>query len=135
MSHEFAFPVTRWLLKSWFLLSAFVFAYLFWVDVFVHRWFVGVWVLFSLGLAFYVAPAIRLDAGGLSVKYLWRYRPIPWQRVLAVQRTALGAQILTSETHLAYRVVSYQFPMPGVDDLVEAVRASMGGVRRGLPAA
>lgn len=48
MSHEFAFPVTRWLLKSWFLLSAFVFAYLFWVDVFVHRWFVGVWVLFSL---------------------------------------------------------------------------------------
>lgn len=122
---EFAFPWVRWLLKTWFWIGAVFFFYLFWIDLFVHRWFILVWALFSLGLGAYVAPAIRVDPRALHVKYLWRYRPIPWGRVLDVQRTLLGAQILTVEPNWAYRVVGYQYPMPGVRQLVEAVEASL----------
>lgn len=122
---EFAFPWIRWLLKAWFLIGAVFFFYLFWIDLFVHRWFILLWAFFSLGLGAYVAPAIRVDRQGLQVKYLWRYRRIPWGRVLNVQRTLLGAQILTVERNWAYRVVGYQFPMPGVGELVEVVEASL----------
>lgn len=122
---EFAFPWIRWLLKAWFWIGAVFFFYLFWIDIFVHRWFILLWAFFSLGLGAYVAPAIRVDPQGLQVKYLWRYRRIPWGRVLNVQRTLLGAQILTVERNWAYRVVGYQFPMPGVGELVEAVEASL----------
>ncbi|HUF89772.1 MAG TPA: PH domain-containing protein [Gemmatimonadota bacterium] len=124
---EFAFPWIRWLLKAWFWIGAVFFFYLFWIDIFVHRWFILLWAFFSLGLGAYVAPAIRVDPQGLEVKYLWRYRRIPWGRVLNVQRTLLGAQILTVERNWAYRVVGYQFPMPGVGELVEVVEA---GLRR-----
>jgi hypothetical protein len=125
MSREFSFPIMRWLLKSWFFLSALLFLYLFWIDLFVHRWFILLWAFFSLGLAFYVAPAIRVGPSALGVKYLWRYRLIPWHRVVAVQRSVLGAQIMTREPHWAYRVVGYQVPMPAIDDLVAAVRARL----------
>ena len=126
MTGEFSYPLTRWLLKSWFFVSAILFLYLFWIDVFVHRWFVLLWSFFSFGLGFYVAPAIRIGPQGLGVKYLWRYRRIPWARVIGVQRSFLGAQIMTSERNWAYRVVGYQVPMPRIDDLVEAIRARMG---------
>lgn len=122
---EFAFPWVRWLLKAWFWIGAVFFFYLFWIDLFVHRWFIMIWSFFSLGLGAYVAPAIRIDPDALQVKYLWRYRPIPWGRVLSVQRTLLGAQILTVEPNWAYRVVGYQYPMPGVGSLVAAVEASL----------
>ena len=122
---EFAFPWVRWLLKAWFWIGAVFFFYLFWIDIFVHRWFILLWSFFSLGLGAYVAPAIRVDPQGLDVKYLWRYRRIPWGRVLNVQRTLFGAQILTLEPNWAYRVVGYQFPMPGVGQLVEMVEATL----------
>lgn len=125
MSREFSFPTLRWLLKSWFFASALFFFYLFWIDVFVHRWFILLWTFFSLGLGLYVAPAIRVGSRALGVKYLWRYRMIPWNRVVTVQRTALGAQIMTRERHWAYRVVGYQLPMPAIDELVAAVRARL----------
>ncbi|MDX1622552.1 MAG: hypothetical protein R3199_01025 [Gemmatimonadota bacterium] len=126
---EFSFPWVRWLLKAWFFVSAVFFLYLFWIDLFVHRWFILLWSFFSLGLGAYVAPAIRVGRNGLGVKYLWRYRRIPWERVLEVHRTFLGAQILTDEPNWAYRVVGYQYPMPGVRELVAAVRIarSRGG--------
>ena len=122
---EFGFPWVRWLLKSWFWISSVFFFYLFYIDLFVHRWFILLWALFSLGLGAYVAPAIRVERGALHVKYLWRYRAIPWHRVLDVQRTLFGAQILTREPHWAYRVVGYQYPMPMVRQLVEAVRDAL----------
>ena len=122
---EFAFPWVRWLLKSWFWISSVFFFYLFYIDLFVHRWFILLWALFSLGLGAYVAPAIRVERGALHVKYLWRYRAIPWHRVLDVQRTLFGAQILTREPHWAYRVVGYQYPMPMVRQLVETVRDAL----------
>ena len=122
---EFAFPWVRWLLKAWFWIGAVFFLYLFWIDLFVHRWFILIWSFFSAGLGAYVAPAIRIDPEALQVKYLWRYRQIPWGRVLNVQRTLLGAQILTVEPNWAYRVVGYQYPMPGVSQLVAAVEASL----------
>ena len=126
MIREFSFPIMRWLLKGWFFLSAIIFFYLFWIDIFVHRWFILLWSLFSFGLGLYVAPAIHVSPAALGVKYLWRYRLIPWHRVLRVRRTALGAQILTREPHWAYRVVGYQVPMPAVDELVAAVEARLG---------
>lgn len=129
---EFAFPLLRWLLKSWFFLSAGVFLYLFWIDLFVHRWFILLWALFSLGLGAYVAPAIRIGRDSLCVKYLWRYRRIPWSRVVDVQRTPLGAQILTAEPNWAYRVVGYQYPMPNIGELVTAIRHAMQGGRAGV---
>ena len=122
---EFAFPFVRWLLKGWFFASAAAFLYLFWLDVFVHRWFILLWSLFSLTLGAYVAPAIRVEPSALGVKYLWRWRSIPWSRVLAVQKTLLGAQIMTTEPNWAYRVVGYQYPMPRVPELVALVRARM----------
>lgn len=122
---EFSFPVIRWLLKAWFFLSAALFLYLFWIDIFVHRWFILLWSLLCLGLGAYVAPAIRVGPRALGVKYLWRYRLIPWSRIVDVQRTFLGAQILTAEPNWAYRVVGYQYPMPAVGDLVHAVRIGM----------
>lgn len=123
MKLEFAYPLIRWLLKGWFFGSAALFLYLFWIDIFVHRWFILLWALFSLGLGVYVAPAIRVGRDALGVKYLWRYRRIPWHRVVSVQKSALGAQILTVESHWLYRVVGYQFPMPRIPELVAAVRA------------
>ena len=129
---EFAFPWVRWLLKAWFWIAAPFFLYLFWIDLFVHRWFILFWACFSLGLGAYVAPAIRVESGGLEVKYLWRYRSIPWARVLAVQRTLLGAQVLTRDRNWAYRVVGYQHPMPGVGRLVEAVEAGLRRREQGL---
>lgn len=120
---EFSFPAVRWLLKAWFFLSAALFFYLFWIDLFVHRWFIFLWALLCLGLGAYVAPAIRVAPTALGVKYLWRYRSIPWDRVVDVHRTLLGAQILTVEPHWAYRIVGYQYPMPGVRDLVDVVRS------------
>jgi hypothetical protein len=122
---EFAYPVVRWLLKGWFFGSAVLFLYLFSIDVFVHRWFILLWSLFSVGLGAYVAPAIRVGPKSLGVKYLWRYRRIPWDRVLDVQRTVFGVQILTTEPNWAYRVVGYQRPMPAVSELVTAVRQAM----------
>lgn len=122
---EFAYPVVRWLLKGWFFGSAVLFLYLFSIDVFVHRWFILLWSLFSVGLGAYVAPAIRVGRKGLGVKYLWRYRRIPWDRVLDVQRTMFGVQILTTEPNWAYRVVGYQRPMPAVSELAAAVRQAM----------
>ncbi|HUP20607.1 MAG TPA: hypothetical protein VM778_11730 [Gemmatimonadota bacterium] len=122
---EFSFPAVRWLLKAWFFLSAALFLYLFWIDIFVHRWFILLWSFLCLGLGAYVAPAIQVGPTELGVKYLLRYRAIPWDRVVDVQRTLLGAQILTAESHWAYRVVGYQYPMPGVRDLVDAVRVRM----------
>lgn len=107
-------------------MSAGLFLYLFWIDLFVHRWFILLWSFFSLGLGAYVAPAIRIDRRALGVKYLWRYRAIPWSRVVEVQRTVFGAQILTAESHWAYRVVGYQFPMPHVRELVAAIRVAIG---------
>ncbi|MGH9321349.1 MAG: hypothetical protein ACRD3V_15875, partial [Vicinamibacteria bacterium] len=104
MKREFAFPAIRWALKGWFFGSAVLFFYLFWIDIFVHRWFILLWSLFSLGLGVYVAPAIRVGRDALGVKYLWWYRRIPWDRVMSVQKTPLGAQILTAETHWLYRV-------------------------------
>ena len=118
---EFSFPWVRWLIKTWFWISALFFLYLFWIDIFVYRWFILLWAMFSAGLGAYVAPAIRVEPSALHVKYLWRYRPIPWSRVLEVHRTLLGAQIMTVEPHWAYRVVGYQYPMPGVRQLEEAV--------------
>lgn len=125
---EFGFPLIRWILKGWFFGSAALFLYLFWIDLFVHRWFILLWSVFSLGLGAYVAPAIRVLDRSLEVKYLWRYRAIPWNRVLGVQRTVLGAQILTSESNWMYRVVGYQVPMPRIDTLVQAIEQ---GIRRG----
>lgn len=122
---EFTFPAVRWLLKGWFFASSVAFLYLFWLDVFVHRWFILLWSFFSLGLGAYVAPAIRVGPSGLGVKYLWRWRSIPWDRVFAVQKTLLGAQIMTTEPNWAYRVVGYQYPMPRVPELVAVVRARM----------
>lgn len=122
---EFSYPVLRWLLKGWFFLSALVFFYLFLADVFVHRWFILLWTFLCVGLGAYVAPSIRVEPGALSVKYLWRWRSIPWTRVLAVQRTVLGAQILTTEPHWAYRVVGYQVPMPAIGELVRSIRQAM----------
>ena len=119
---EFSYPAVRWLLKGWFFLSAAIFLYLFWIDLFVHRWFILLWSVLCFGLGAYVAPAIRVAPAALGIKYLWRYRSIPWERVMNVQRTPLGAQILTAEPHWAYRVVGYQYPMPGVRELVEAIR-------------
>jgi hypothetical protein len=130
MRREFSHSFLRWLLKGWFLLAAFVFTVLLVIDVFEHRWFIVVWIAFSLGLAWYVAPAIRVGPEGVAVKYLWRYHAIPWSRIVRVRRTFLGAQIMTAETHPAYRVVSYQFPMPGVDELVRVLGAESGGRRR-----
>jgi len=118
---EFAFPWVRWLLKTWFWIGSLFFLYLFWIDIFVHRWFILLWAFFSLVLGAYVAPAIRVEPRALHVKYLWRYRSIPWRLVLDVQRTLFGAQILTVEPNWAYRVVGYQYPMPGVGQLVDAV--------------
>lgn len=129
MKREFAFPAVRWLLKGWFFGSAVLFFYLFWIDLFVHRWFIFLWSLFSLGLGIYVAPAIRIGRDALAVKYLWRYRRIPWSQVMGVQKTPLGAQILTAESHWLYRVVGYQFPMPAIPELVAAVRARATGGR------
>ena len=129
MKREFAYPAVRWLLKGWFFGSAVLFFYLFWIDLFVHRWFILLWSLFSLGLGVYVAPAIRIGRDALAVKYLWRYRRIPWSRVMGVQKTPLGAQILTAESHWLYRVVGYQFPMPAIPELVAAVRARATGTR------
>lgn len=123
---EFAFPWIRWLIKGWFWISALFFFYLFWLDIFIHRWFILVWAMFSLGLGAYVAPAILVEPHALHVKYLWRYRRIPWGRVLDVQRTLFGAQILTRERHWAYRVVGYQYPMPAVRELVNAVGRGLG---------
>lgn len=128
--NEWSYPVARWLVKGWFFASAGAFLYLFWIDLFVHRWFILVWSLFSLGLGAYVAPAIRVGPSALAVKYMWRWRAIPWSRVVDVQRSILGAQILTAETHWAYRVVGYQWPMPGIGGLVEAVRQRLR--RRGF---
>ncbi|HUP01142.1 MAG TPA: hypothetical protein VM737_06435 [Gemmatimonadota bacterium] len=122
---EFAYPLLRWILKGWFFLSAIIFLYLFWIDVFVHRWFILLWALFSLGLGAYVAPAIRIGREWLGVKYLWSYRRIPWSRVVDVQRTVFGAQIMTAELNWAYRVVGYQYPMPHVNELVTAIRRGM----------
>ncbi len=122
---EFAYPVVRWLLKGWFFGSAVLFLYLFSIDVFVHRWFILLWSLFSVGLGAYVAPAIRVGPKDLGVKYLWRYRRIPWDRVLDVQRTVFGVQILTTESNWAYRVVGYQRPMPAVSELTAAIRQAM----------
>jgi len=122
---EFAFPVVRWILKGWFFASAVAFLYLFWIDIFVHRWFILLWSFFSAGLSLYVAPAIRVEPTGLGVKYLWRWRSIPWSRVLAVQKTVLGAQIMTAEPNWVYRVVGYQYPMPQVPELVAVVRAAL----------
>lgn len=122
---EFAYPAVRWLLKGWFFGSAVLFLYLFSIDVFVHRWFILLWSLFSVGLGAYVAPAIRVGSKGLGVKYLWRYRRIPWDRVLDVQRTMFGVQILTTEPNWAYRVVGYQRPMPAVSELATAIRQAM----------
>lgn len=119
---EFAFPLLRWFLKAWFFTSALLFLYLFWIDIFVHRWFILLWAFFSFGLGMYVAPAIRVEPRGLGVKYLWRYRAIPWGRVVTVHRTILGAQIMTTDPHWAYRVVGYQYPMPAIGELVQAVR-------------
>ena len=128
---EFSFPWVRWLIKGWFWLSALFFLYLLWMDVFAHRWFILLWALFSTALGAYVAPAIRVEPRGLHVKYLWRYRHIPWHRVLDVQRTLFGAQILTLEPHWAYRVVGYQYPMPAVRQLVTAVGQGLArGARR-----
>jgi hypothetical protein len=129
---EFAFPAVRWLIKGWFWISAVFFLYLFWLDIFVHRWFILLWAMFSLGLGAYVAPAIRVESQALHVKYLWWYRRIPWDRVLDVQRTLLGAQILTRERNWAYRVVGYQYPMPAVRKLVDAVGTALAreAVRR-----
>lgn len=128
---EFTHPAVRWLLKGWFFASAFAFAYLFSIDVFVHRWFILLWSVFSFALGVYVAPVIRVGREALGVKYLWRYRRIPWHRVLDVQRTLLGVQILTTEANWVYRVVGYQYPLPGVSDLTSAVRLAMreGGGR------
>ncbi len=126
---EFSHPVMRWLLKGWFLTAAAVFAWLLWNGVFRYPWFVALWIGFSLLLAWYVAPAIRVEPTEMLVKYLWRYRPIPWGHVLRVRRTALGAQIVTADSHPAYRVVSYQFPMPGIDRLVQAVEERTGRKR------
>lgn len=123
---EFSYPTVRWLLKGWFFASAGLFLYLFWVDVFIHRWFILLWSLLCVGLGAYVAPAVRVEPRALAVKYLWRYRSIPWGRVVGVQRTPLGAQILTADSHWAYRVVGYQYPMPGVRALVRAVRSRIG---------
>jgi hypothetical protein len=128
---EFAYPLVRWLLKSWFFGSAVLFLYLFSIDVFVHRWFILLWSLFSLGLGAYVAPAIRIGPKALGVKYLWRYRRIPWGRVLNVQRTMFGVQILTTEPNWAYRIVGYQRPMPAVAELAVAVRQAMRRSARG----
>jgi hypothetical protein len=122
MRREFAYPAVRWLLKSWFFGSAILFFYLFWIDVFVHRWFILLWSVFSLGLGVYVAPAIWIGREGLAVKYLWTYRHIPWERVMSVKRTLLGAQFLTVDPHWLYRVVGYQYPMPKVGELVQAAR-------------
>jgi hypothetical protein len=102
-----------------------LFLYLFSIDVFVHRWFILLWSLFSVGLGAYVAPAIRVGPKDLGVKYLWRYRRIPWDRVLDVQRTVFGVQILTTESNWAYRVVGYQRPMPAVSELTAAIRQAM----------
>lgn len=125
MTSEYSFPAVRWLLKGWFFASAAVFLYLFWVDVFVHRWFILLWSFFSLGLGAYVAPAIRVESSALSVKYLWRWRSIPWSRVVDVHRSPLGAQILTAEPNWVYRVVGYQWPMPGIRDLVVSIRLAL----------
>lgn len=122
---EFSYPWIRWLLKAWFFISSIFFFYLFWIDIFVHRWFILLWALFSLGLAAYVAPAIRVGPRALGVKYLWSYRRIPWSRVVNVQKTFLGAQILTAEPNWVYRIVGYQYPMPGVRDLVTAIRLAL----------
>lgn len=131
MTSEYSFPAVRWLLKGWFFASAAVFLYLFWVDVFVHRWFILLWSFFSIGLGAYVAPAIRLESNAMSVKYLWWWRPIPWSRVVDVQRSILGAQILTAEPNWAYRVVGYQWPMPGIRELVDEVRIALRRRGRG----
>lgn len=131
MTREYSFPVVRWLLKGWFFSSAAAFLYLFWIDVFVHRWFILLWSFFSLALGAYVAPAIRVESKALSVKYLWRWRAIPWSRVVDVQRSILGAQILTAEQNWAYRVVGYQWPMPAIHELVEEVRIALGRRGRG----
>ncbi|MBW3660552.1 MAG: hypothetical protein KY397_02845 [Gemmatimonadetes bacterium] len=122
---EYSFPLVRWLLKGWFFASAAVFLYLFWIDLFVHRWFILLWSFFSLALGAYVAPAIRVGPRSLSVKYLWSWRSIPWSRVVDVQRSILGAQILTAESNWAYRVVGYQWPMPEIRELVDSVRTSL----------
>ncbi|HET6342352.1 MAG TPA: hypothetical protein VFG78_09250 [Gemmatimonadota bacterium] len=124
MKREFAYPAVRWLLKGWFFGSAVLFFYLFMIDVFVHRWFILLWSIFSLGLGVYVAPAIRIGKDALAVKYLWKYRRIPWERVMRVERTLLGAQFLTVEPHWMYRVVGYQYPMPRVRELVAAARSA-----------
>lgn len=125
MRHEFSFPLVRWVLKGWFFASAAIFFYLFWIDLFVHRWFILLWSFFSLGLGAYVAPAIRVESSALSVKYLWRWRAIPWSRVVDVHRSLLGAQILTAEPNWVYRVVGYQWPMPGIRELVESIRLAL----------
>lgn len=130
MRSEFSFPLVRWVLKGWFFASAAVFFYLFWIDLFVHRWFILLWSFFSLALGAYVAPAIRVDPSALSVKYLWRWRAIPWSRVVDVQRSLLGAQILTAEPNWMYRVVGYQWPMPAIRDLVVSIRLALR--RRGV---
>lgn len=122
---EFSFPLVRWALKGWFFVSAAIFLYLSWIDLFVHRWFVLLWSFLCLGLGAYIAPEIRVGPNTLGVKYLWRYRSIPWSRVVDVQRTILGAQILTAEPNWAYRVVGYQYPMPAVRDLVATVSAAL----------
>ncbi len=124
---EFGHSVVRWILKGWFFASAVLFLYLFSIDVFVHRWFILGWSLFSLALSAYVAPVIRVGRRALWVKYLWRFRPIPWNRVLEAQRTVLGAQILTADRNWAYRVVGYQVPLPGAAELVGAVRRRLEG--------
>lgn len=124
---EFAYPAVRWIIKGWFFGSAALFAYLSWIDVFEYRWFVVLWSAFSLLLGAYVAPAIRVGQRSLGVKYLWWYRSIPWSRVIDVQRTVFGAQILTEEPNWAYRVVGYQYPMPRASELVTAVRLAMRG--------
>jgi hypothetical protein len=121
---EFAFPVLRWLFKGWFFVSAALFIYLLWIDLFAYPWFILLWAIFSLGLGAYVAPAIRVGPEALGVKYLWRYRRIPWHLVIDVQWTPFGAQILTAESNWAYRVVGYQYPMPRVRELVAAIRHS-----------
>lgn len=120
---EFSYPVLRWLLKGWFFASSALFLYFFWSDVFEVRVFILLWAIFSFVLGVYVAPAIRIDSESLDVKYLWRYRAIPWRRVLAAEQTVFGAQILTADSNWAYRVVGYQVPMPGAAELVAAVRA------------
>ena len=126
----FDFPVLRFIVKGWFFFSAVIFFYLFWMDVFVHRYFILVWALFCLFLAFYTAPAIRVGPSNLGVKYVLRYHLVPWRKVIAVKRGLLGLQIFTLERNPLYRCVNYQFPLPYRGVLAELVVRQIEAHRR-----